>query len=94
MSPPPAHSPHKPLTGPQKALHKLGLVRDIDLALHLPLRYEDETRIVNLADVREDDVAQVEGVVTHCEVKLSGHRQLLVTLDDGTDTCLLRFFTF
>ena len=94
MSPPPAHSPHKPLSGPQKALHKLGLVRDIDLALHLPLRYEDETRIVNLADVREGDVAQVEGVVTHCEVKISGHRQLLVTLDDGTDTCLLRFFTF
>jgi hypothetical protein len=30
----------------QKALEKLGLRRDIDLALHLPLRYEDETRIV------------------------------------------------
>jgi ATP-dependent DNA helicase RecG len=32
-------------SAPQKALRKLGLVRDIDLALHLPLRYEDETRI-------------------------------------------------
>src|SRR5450830_1498332 len=84
----------KPLTGPQKALRKLGLERAIDLALHLPLRYEDETRIVRLSEVREGEVAQVEGVVTHCEVKLSGHRQLLVTLDDGTDTCLLRFFTF
>ena len=31
-------------SAPQKALEKLGLVRDIDLALHLPLRYEDETR--------------------------------------------------
>ena len=29
--------------GPQRALAKLGLTRDIDLALHLPLRYEDET---------------------------------------------------
>ncbi|WP_041790982.1 ATP-dependent DNA helicase RecG [Rhodoferax ferrireducens] len=84
----------KPLTGPQKALRKLGLERAIDLALHLPLRYEDETRIERLSEVREGEVAQVEGVVTHCEVKLSGHRQLLVTLDDGTDTCLLRFFTF
>ena len=86
--------PAKPLTGPQKALRKLGLNRAIDLALHLPLRYEDETRLVKLREVREGDVAQVEGAVTHCEVKLSGHRQLLVTLDDGTGTCLLRFFTF
>ncbi len=92
MPQPPATA--KPLTGPQKALRKLGLVRPIDLALHLPLRYEDETRLVRLRDVREGDVAQVEGRVTHAEVKLGGHRQLLVTLDDGTGTCLLRFFTF
>src|SRR3989344_1789532 len=36
----------------QKALQKLGLQRDIDLALHLPLRYEDETRITPLANAR------------------------------------------
>jgi ATP-dependent DNA helicase RecG len=84
----------RPLTGPQKALRKLGLDRAIDLALHLPLRYEDETRLIHLRDVREGDVAQVEGTVKHCEVKLGGTRQLLVTLDDGTGTCLLRFFTF
>ncbi len=94
MPAPPSPSPVKSLTGPQKALRKLGLVRPIDLALHLPLRYEDETRLTTLSEVREGDAAQIEGVVTHCEVKLSGHRQLLVTLDDGTDTCLLRFFTF
>ncbi|WP_296541302.1 ATP-dependent DNA helicase RecG [Rhodoferax sp.] len=98
MRPPPATPPGnqaaKPLTAPQKALRKLGLVRPIDLALHLPLRYEDETRLVQLRDVREGDVAQVEGRVTHAEVKLGGQRQLLVTLDDGTGTCLLRFFSF
>jgi ATP-dependent DNA helicase RecG len=94
MLPLPATKTDKPLTGPQKALRKLGLVRPIDLALHLPLRYEDETRLVKLRDVREGDVAQVEGRVTHAEVKLGGHRQLLVTLDDGSGTCLLRFFTF
>ena len=73
---------------------KLGLARAIDLALHLPLRYEDETRIQRLSEVREGQSAQVEGVVTANEVKLGGHRQLLVTLDDGSDTCTLRFFTF
>ncbi|MDD3937527.1 ATP-dependent DNA helicase RecG [Rhodoferax sp.] len=90
----PASPTAKPLTGPQRALRKLGLLRPIDLALHLPLRYEDETRLVKLRDVREGETAQVEGRVTHAEVKLGGHRQLLVTLDDGSGTCLLRFFTF
>ncbi|MBK1685046.1 ATP-dependent DNA helicase RecG [Rhodoferax fermentans] len=89
-----AAPPSKPLSGPQKALRKLGLDRPIDLALHLPLRYEDETRLVKLRDVREGELAQVEGTVRHSEVRITGSRQLLVTLDDGTGTCLLRFFTF
>jgi ATP-dependent DNA helicase RecG len=91
---PPVTPAVKPLTGPQKVLRKLGLVRPIDLALHLPLRYEDETRLVKLRDAREGEVAQLEGRVTHAEVRSGGHRQLLVTLDDGSGTCLLRFFTF
>ena len=96
MSPAPESSrpPPKPLSAPQKALHKLGLRRDIDLALHLPLRYEDETRITRLADAREGQWVQVEGVVTACEVTQRPRRQLLVTLDDGSDTVTLRFFTF
>ena len=82
------------LSVPQKALRKLGLVRDIDLALHLPLRYEDETRIVALRDAREGDAVQIEATVTACEVAFKPRRQLLVTVDDGTDTCTLRFFSF
>ena len=87
-------SPATPLTAPQKALRKLGLVRDIDLALHLPLRYEDETRIVRLCEAREGDEAQIEAVVTANEVSFRPRRQLLVTVDDGSDTCTLRFFNF
>jgi len=56
------------LSAPQKALAKLGLTRDIDLALHLPLRYEDETQVVKLRDAREGDTAQVEATVTACEI--------------------------
>ena len=90
----PKPAPRKELSAPQKALHKLGLVRSIDLALHLPLRYEDETRIVLLTDAREGQTVQVEGTVTHSEITLRPRRQLLVTLDDGSDTCTLRFFSF
>ena len=87
-------SASKPLTAPQKALRKLGLNRAIDLALHLPLRYEDETRIVRLADTREGDVAQIEATVISCEVAYKPRRQLLVVVDDDSDTCTLRFFNF
>ncbi|CAN7526731.1 ATP-dependent DNA helicase RecG [Polaromonas sp. LjRoot131] len=78
----------------QKALEKLGLRRDIDLALHLPLRYEDETRIVRLADARDGDLVQIEGVVTHSDIAFRPRRQLRVTVDDGSDTCVLRFINF
>ena len=87
-------SPVKPLSGPQKALLKLGLRRDIDLALHLPLRYEDETRLTQLAAARDGELVQIEATVTASEVTLRPRRQLLVTVDDGSDTCTLRFFSF
>src|SRR5690349_9475446 len=80
--------------GPQAALVKLGLERDIDLALHIPLRYEDETRIVKLRDAREGDTIQFEGTVIDSQVQYRPRRQLVVKVDDGTDTCVLRFFTF
>ncbi|HAL36638.1 MAG TPA: ATP-dependent DNA helicase RecG [Polaromonas sp.] len=92
MTPSPAKSPNK--SPAQKALEKLGLRRDIDLALHLPLRYEDETRIVRLSDAQGGDVVQIEGQVTHSEITLGPRRQLRVTLDDGSDTCVLRFLNF
>jgi ATP-dependent DNA helicase RecG len=84
----------KDLSIPQKALLKMGLARDIDLALHLPLRYEDETRVVSLRDSREGETVQIEAVVTACEIAYRPRRQLVVTVDDGTDSCVLRFLNF
>jgi ATP-dependent DNA helicase RecG len=82
-------------SGPQRALDKLGLRRDIDLALHLPLRHEDETRLTPVAHLREGTAAQVEGTIERCEVQPHGRRQLRVTLVDAAgDTLLLRFLHF
>ena len=72
----------------------MGLVRPIDLALHLPLRYEDETRITPLRNAREGSVVQIEATVTACDVQLHPRRQLVVSVDDGSGTCELRFFSF
>ncbi|MDM7455696.1 MAG: ATP-dependent DNA helicase RecG [Tepidimonas sp.] len=83
------------LSGPQRALRRLGLVRPIDLALHMPLRYEDWTRLRPLSDARDGDEALIEGEVLACEVQLRPRRQLVATLAVvGGGRCTLRFFTF
>jgi ATP-dependent DNA helicase RecG len=83
-------------SGPRRAMQKLGLVRDIDLALHLPLRWEDETTLVPLHALREGQVAQVEAAVASVRVEERPRRQLLVTLrsDDGLSAVVLRFLHF
>jgi ATP-dependent DNA helicase RecG len=97
-APEPAKAPAAPpvvkLSGPAKALHKLGLKRDIDLALHLPLRYVDETRIAPMAGVRDGQTAQVQGTVLDSRIETRGRRQLVVRLADDTGELLLRFLNF
>ena len=75
-------------------MEKLGLRRDIDLALHLPLRYEDETRVSAIADAPDGEPVQVEGIVRECRIELRGRRQLLVRIEDDSDDLLLRFLNF
>jgi ATP-dependent DNA helicase RecG len=84
----------RPLSAPQRALRKLGLVRDIDLALHLPLRYEDETRLVTIASLRDGVSGQVQGTVVDSRVEQRTRRQLLVRVDDGSGELLLRLLHF
>ena len=82
-------------SGPARALEKLGLARDIDLALHLPLRYEDQTHVQRLADAHEGDVVQVEATVAECRVEFRPRRQLVARLvDDDGEALVLRFLNF
>ena len=81
-------------SGPARALEKLGLVRAIDLALHVPLRYEDETRISPIAELRDGTLAQVEGVVTDSRVQFRPRRQLVVKIEDESADLVLRFLHF
>ena len=81
-------------SAPQRAMEKLGLKRDIDLALHLPLRYEDETRITPIAEARDGDPVQVEGIVQDARIELRSRRQFIVRLADDSDELVLRFLNF
>ena len=90
-----AKAPPAPkLSGPARAMRKLGLVRDIDLALHLPMRYVDETRLAAINSLRDGDTAQVQGVVQECRVETRSRRQLLVRLADDGGELLLRLLHF
>lgn len=82
--------------GPKNAerLTKLGLHCVEDLLFHLPLRYQDRTRVVPIGSLRAGDQAVVEGAVELAQIKLGRRRSLLVQLTDGTGSILLRFFHF
>jgi len=75
-------------------LKALGIEREIDLLFHLPLRYEDRTRITPLNRVRPGVTVQVEGQVVHQEIRFGRRRMLLATLADEAGQILLRFFRF
>ena len=75
-------------------LARLGLKRDADFALHLPLRYEDETRITALADARPGVAAQFEVDVVDSEIAYRPRRQLLARVRDASGAVSLRFLNF
>jgi ATP-dependent DNA helicase RecG len=77
------------------ALHRLGIERVQDLWFHLPLRYEDRTRITPIRDLVAGESAQVEGVVEAAQAGFRPRPQLRVAIADGSrDTLVLRFFHF
>ncbi|MDR5830279.1 ATP-dependent DNA helicase RecG [Caballeronia sp. LP006] len=83
------------LVKPADKLAKLGLKTDIDLVLHLPMRYEDETSLTPIAELIPGDIAQTEGVVFDNEIAYRPKRQLLVKIrDDAGDDLTLRFLNF
>ena len=78
-----------------RKLEKLHLNTAWDLALHLPLRYEDETKIVPISAAPLGEVCQVEGEVLHQEVQFKPRKQLVAQIkgDDGA-ILNLRFIHF
>ncbi len=73
---------------------KIGLRDDWDFALHLPIRYEDETRITRVRDARIGEACQIEAEITHSEVTYRPRRQLVVQTQDGGELLYLRFVNF
>jgi len=75
-------------------LARLGLFAEADLILHLPLRYEDETRVTAIRDARPGLPAQFDVEVVSCEIAFRPRRQLVARVRDATGDLVLRFLNF
>ena len=82
--------------GPRIAgrLAGLGIESVQDILFHLPLRYQDRTRVYPLGAVRPGEHVVIEASVDHAQIRFGRRRSLLVQVSDGTGTLVLRFFYF
>ena len=75
-------------------LARLGLVRDWDFVLHLPLRYEDQTRVTPVDRLQLGETSLVEVTVLHSEIVRQRTEQLVALTTDKTGDLSVRFLHF
>ena len=75
-------------------LSKLGLARRDDLVLHLPIRYEDETKLTPIGVAPGDVPVQVEAEILDVSVQFRPRRQLVARVADASGELILRFLNF
>ncbi len=78
----------------QEKLFRLGIKNELDLMLHLPIRYEDETHLFPINDAPQGNVVQVEGEIVHNEVVMRPRRQLVCQVKDCSGILVMRFLNF
>lgn len=82
------------LTAVQQRLHRLGLVREQDFVVYLPLRYEDQTEVTPIAQLRAGRQALIEAQVLHADVQFRPRRQLQALVEDDSGQIGLRWINF
>jgi ATP-dependent DNA helicase RecG len=75
-------------------LHKLDIANVADLLFHLPLRYQDRTRVLPIGALRPEMECTIQGQIEIAQVQFGRRRSLMVRLADGTGALFLRFFYF
>ncbi|MGR9114493.1 MAG: ATP-dependent DNA helicase RecG [Gammaproteobacteria bacterium] len=75
-------------------LEKLGLRTLQDLVFHLPLRYEDRTKVYPIGRLTPGMTALITGKVELTDVLVRGRKSLIVRISDDTGFLTLRFFYF
>lgn len=82
--------------GPQlaKKLNRLGIMEVKDLLFHLPLRYQDRTRVTSIRDLQAQNSAVIFGQIEASDIRFGRRRSLLISVGDDTGSIVLRFFHF
>jgi ATP-dependent DNA helicase RecG len=82
--------------GPRQAerLARLAIHTLADLLFHLPLRYQDRTRVTPIGGLQLGEEAVIQAEVVMAEIAQRGRRALLCRVQDGTGSLTLRFFHF
>ncbi|WP_345877827.1 ATP-dependent DNA helicase RecG [Shewanella algae] len=75
-------------------LHKLGINTVQDLLFHLPLRYEDRTRIYPIASLTPGSYGTIEAEIQSSQIINGRKRMLICNVRDDSGTMTLRFFNF
>ncbi|GAB3529223.1 ATP-dependent DNA helicase RecG [Photobacterium alginatilyticum] len=75
-------------------LEKIGLNTVQDLLFHLPLRYEDRTRIWPIASAMPGQYLTIQGEVLNSNISFGKRRMLTVKISDSSGSATLRFFNF
>lgn len=78
----------------QEKLARLSIFTLQDLLFHLPVRYQDRTRLVAMNALRVGDSVAIEGKVFDVQLKYGRRRSLLCKISDGYGQISLRFFHF
>ncbi|HSW93169.1 MAG TPA: ATP-dependent DNA helicase RecG [Gammaproteobacteria bacterium] len=73
-------------------LSKMGIHHVEDLLFHLPLRYQDRTRLHAMKTLLPGEHVVVEGTIDTVTTPLAGRTRLLIRMKDETGHCHLRFF--
>ncbi|MBH0017999.1 ATP-dependent DNA helicase RecG [Pseudoalteromonas sp. NGC95] len=82
--------------GPKMAerLLKLGILTVQDMLFHLPLRYEDRTRLYAINELALHSHVSVEATIETSQITFGKRRMLVCQINDGTGRLTLRFFNF
>ncbi len=78
----------------EEKLNRVGIQTIQDCLFHLPLRYQDKTRLSLIGTLQAGQEALVEGTIEITQIKFGRRRSLLCLISDGTGTLMLRFFHF
>ena len=78
----------------QAELRNLGIETCLDLLLHLPIRYQDRSKITPIDQLLVGEEALIEGTIISTSLSYRGRRSLECIVQDEEKEMTLRFFFF